>query len=354
MKIRFLIAIVLGVAATFSTIVVAQSISQTGIQPRRATGAYRVAPQVQGQALALPANSQNAQSSNLTLQAPSVFYPEYQQSNFFQSARDSVQPKVDKKLREYKKAKSSSDKSKLKDELKELLEAQFEERLKGPVGAIVNSRKRLDQLTEQHTSREKNSREIVSLRLKVIVNEAQGLGWRSGQTRTVTGYPLPPRAVRWGQPSAATSYSAPARASVPAQTQVRGYNVVRPAPSLPAQAPAIVDGNAVPNIARGIATRIEKRNNNSNQKSQTSPQSLLADYKEAKDESKKEDILDELKKLLEKEFATHQGQIQKQMDGIETQISDLEENVQMRKDAKDKIVELKLQTLINQANGLGF
>ena len=337
MKIRFLIAIMLGIVATFSTFAFAQKkISLSGTQPAKVQGhsqsafgqspptrtGYPIPPIAQG----IPLN--------------------HQQSNFFASANESLQPKVDKKLREYKKAKSSSDKSKLESELKELLEAQFEERLKRPVAAIEHSRKRLDQLTEQHKSREKNSRDIVSLRLKVIINEALGLGWQGGQTRTVTGYPLPARTVRWGrEPSVATTYTVPGPTISGTQPRL---------PIIPAQAPGIATSNAAPKIAQGFPLPTARTPKSLTPEQQKSSKSLLADYKEAEDESEKEDILDELSALLEKEFAAHQEQIQKQIDGIENQISDLEENIEMRKDAKDKIVKLKLQTLINQANGLGF
>lgn len=348
MKIRFLIAVVLGVFATFSTIV-AQTISQTNAQPQSATNLYQSALKVQEQATKLNPTAAVRGTRTQSPLPPRGYYPaaapgtsyapQTQQSNFFSVARDAVQPKVDAKLREYKKSKSSADKSKLKDELKELLESQFDERLKRPVAAIENSRKRLAQLSEQHKSREKKSREIVSLRLKVIINEADGLGWRGGQSgnyfTTLGGNAYP---VQWGQTNITGTYTALA------PVQVSGIRSTQARLPSPPQLPAVVQGTVAPN----------RKSVNLDANAPKSQHSLLADYKEAKDESKRGEILDELTALLKKEFQAHQEQIQKQIDGIETQISDLEVNIEKRKEAKEEIVELKLQTLINQANGLGF
>ena len=74
-------------------------------------------------------------------------------------------------------AKSDSDRDKIKGQLTELLEKQFDQRQKRHEEEIKQLEAQIKKLRDQIDKRQENRREIIGARLDQILKEAQGLGW---------------------------------------------------------------------------------------------------------------------------------------------------------------------------------
>ena len=74
-------------------------------------------------------------------------------------------------------AKSDSDRDKIKGQLTELLEKQFDQRQKRHEDEIKQLEAQIKKLKDLVDKRQENRREIISARLNQIVKESQGLGW---------------------------------------------------------------------------------------------------------------------------------------------------------------------------------
>jgi hypothetical protein len=74
-------------------------------------------------------------------------------------------------------AKSDSDRDKIKSQLTELLEKQFDQRQKRHEDEIKQLEAQIKKLKDLVEKRQENRREIISARLNQIVKESQGLGW---------------------------------------------------------------------------------------------------------------------------------------------------------------------------------
>ena len=74
-------------------------------------------------------------------------------------------------------AKSDSDREKIKSQLAETLEKQFDQRQKRHEEEIKSLEAQVKKLKDLVDKRQENRREIVSARLNQIVKESQGLGW---------------------------------------------------------------------------------------------------------------------------------------------------------------------------------
>ena len=74
-------------------------------------------------------------------------------------------------------AKSDSDREKIKGQLAETLEKQFDQRQKRHEEEIKSLEAQIKKLKDLVDKRQENRREIVSARLNQIVKESQGLGW---------------------------------------------------------------------------------------------------------------------------------------------------------------------------------
>jgi hypothetical protein len=74
-------------------------------------------------------------------------------------------------------AKSDSDRSKIRTQIGELLEKQFELRQKQHVKEIEALEAKVKKLKDLVQKRQDNRREIVSKRLDQILSDAEGLGW---------------------------------------------------------------------------------------------------------------------------------------------------------------------------------
>ena len=74
-------------------------------------------------------------------------------------------------------AKSDSDREKIKGQLTDLLEKQFDQRQKKHEDEIKQLEAQIKKLKDTVDKRHENRREIISARLNQIVKESQGLGW---------------------------------------------------------------------------------------------------------------------------------------------------------------------------------
>ena len=74
-------------------------------------------------------------------------------------------------------AKSDSDRSKIKEDLSQILEKQFDLRQKRHLDEIKSLEAKVKKLKELVDKRQENRREIVSKRLDQILSDAEGLGW---------------------------------------------------------------------------------------------------------------------------------------------------------------------------------
>lgn len=284
-----------------------------------------------------------------------------------------LQGQIDSKLRQYRNADDETERKKIMEEIRETLSEQFDERMKSPKERIQRSRKRLERLKKQLNEREKKSDEIIDLRLKVLTNQALGLGWGTAHDagQPPVGYSLSPGPgatwiPRHQAPGVQQTMPPHPNGRFPNQPGFqpegemlapgsgRNHNIV-PRPD---------QGNfgitqPLPNRNERYPERIQPDRGNPNR--QPSPENrpvtvgeILGDFKQAKDDKERKAISDALREKLVEEFAQHQEQLRRMIKQIDQQISELETILEKRKQAKESIVDLKLKTLINQANGLGF
>ena len=83
----------------------------------------------------------------------------------------------DQLARKLGEAKSDSDRAKLKDDLAQILEKQFDLRQKHHLDEIKALEEKIKKLKGLVDKRQENRREIVSNRLDQILRDAMGLGW---------------------------------------------------------------------------------------------------------------------------------------------------------------------------------
>jgi hypothetical protein len=87
----------------------------------------------------------------------------------------------------------------------------------------------------------------------------------------------------------------------------------------------------------------------------TSESSQLAQqYVKATKEEEKRDIRKKLTDVLAKQFDQHVQKQQKELEDLEKQIADLRALVKKRQGAKEKIVERRIDQLVQEAEGLGW
>jgi hypothetical protein len=76
--------------------------------------------------------------------------------------------------------------------------------------------------------------------------------------------------------------------------------------------------------------------------------------KTAKTDAEKTSATNEISQVLEKWFKRDLERREKQISEIETRVKKLLDQIEKRKKAKDEIINLRLKTIINEADGLGF
>jgi hypothetical protein len=76
--------------------------------------------------------------------------------------------------------------------------------------------------------------------------------------------------------------------------------------------------------------------------------------KTAKSDAEKTSATNEISQVLEKWFKRDLQRRETQISEIETRVKKLRDQIDKRKKAKDEIINLRLRTIINEADGLGF
>jgi hypothetical protein len=77
-------------------------------------------------------------------------------------------------------------------------------------------------------------------------------------------------------------------------------------------------------------------------------------FKTAKNDAEKTIATNEISQVLEKWFKRDLERRENQISEIETRVKKLRDQIDKRKKAKDEIINLRLKTIVNEANGLGF
>jgi hypothetical protein len=81
---------------------------------------------------------------------------------------------------------------------------------------------------------------------------------------------------------------------------------------------------------------------------------LAQQYVKSENEDEKKDIRKKLTDTLDKQFDLHLKEQQKELDELEKQVAKLKAVLKKRKDAKENIVERRLEQLVQEADGLGW
>jgi hypothetical protein len=76
--------------------------------------------------------------------------------------------------------------------------------------------------------------------------------------------------------------------------------------------------------------------------------------KSAKADGEKTAATKEVSELLEKSFQRDLERREKQIVEVEARVKKLRDQIEKRKKAKDEIISLRLKTIVNEADGLGF
>jgi hypothetical protein len=76
--------------------------------------------------------------------------------------------------------------------------------------------------------------------------------------------------------------------------------------------------------------------------------------KSAKNDADKTNATNEISKLLEKSFQRDLERRERQVAEVEARVKKLRDQIEKRKKAKDDILNLRLKTIVNEADGLGF
>ena len=76
--------------------------------------------------------------------------------------------------------------------------------------------------------------------------------------------------------------------------------------------------------------------------------------KKAESSEKRLAMRDELEQLVDQHFDVRMKNREEQINQIEKKLRRLKDEIEKRRRRRDEIVQLRLQTLINEANGLGF
>ncbi len=95
----------------------------------------------------------------------------------FTPEESQLSQQADQLARQLAEAKSDGDREKLKAQISEVLEKQFDQRQKRHEEEIKELEAQLKRLKDLVDKRQENRRQIITDRLNQIVRESQGLGW---------------------------------------------------------------------------------------------------------------------------------------------------------------------------------
>jgi hypothetical protein len=164
--------VLLLIAAVGSTALVASA--QTSATP------YTITQDVVPHPVPVPPQPPGAGYTGVTAANPSMNYAVYEHRPhlFTWKAEESgLSRQAEAFARQLAEAKSDGDREKIKGQLSEVLEKQFDQRQKRHEEEIKALEAQIKKLKDLVDKRQENRREIISARLNQIVKESQGLGW---------------------------------------------------------------------------------------------------------------------------------------------------------------------------------
>lgn len=80
----------------------------------------------------------------------------------------------------------------------------------------------------------------------------------------------------------------------------------------------------------------------------------IGKLKSAKNDAEKTALTKQISQLLDKSFERDLQRREKEISDVEVRIKKLRDQIEKRKKAKDDIISLRLKTIVNEADGLGF
>jgi len=83
-------------------------------------------------------------------------------------------------------------------------------------------------------------------------------------------------------------------------------------------------------------------------------QELAHQYAKSEKEDEKKETRKKLTEVLDRQFDLHLKEQQNELDELEKQVAKLKAVLRKRKDAKENIVERRLEQLVQEADGLGW
>lgn len=113
-------------------------------------------------------------------------------------------------------------------------------------------------------------------------------------------------------------------------------------------------GQLNPSWTQATSGRFPQRVPANRNRRQSSLDSSIEKLKQAESEDDKDAAKKEITKELEKQYDVFLAQNEKSLDQLRARLEELEKQLQKRKDAKERLIELKLELLVSQAEGLGW
>ncbi len=89
-------------------------------------------------------------------------------------------------------------------------------------------------------------------------------------------------------------------------------------------------------------------------KSSEALRQAIGKLKSAKNDTEKAALTKQISQLLDKSFERDMQRREKQISDVEARVKKLRDQIEKRKKAKDDIISLRLKTIVNEADGLGF
>jgi hypothetical protein len=102
------------------------------------------------------------------------------------------------------------------------------------------------------------------------------------------------------------------------------------------------------------ASRIQRQLAQGDHELTRKSQQLATQYGAAKDEDKKSQLRSQLRETLEKQFQLQEQRRAQELAQIEQRLKSLRELMQKRKDARNEIIDRRLDQLLRDAEGLGW
>jgi DNA repair exonuclease SbcCD ATPase subunit len=212
----------------------------------------------------------------------------------------------------------------------------FDEDVKVRESELTKLDERLKKLRAHLDRRNKAKTDIIQLQLKVLVNEAEGLGF-SGALLDPAGEPGIIAAPRQPYPGSGPAAPYPGSKGYPGSSKDypgSGTRKMRdPATSGWTLIPVDPSASAA---AQGEIAR------------------LMHQLREVAEQAKKTELTKQLETAITKSFDDDMKSRETELAGLEDRLKKLKDQIERRRKAKADIIQLELKVLVNEAEGLGL